>query len=304
MQPDYCFESKDKKSMEELRKKIKSLTDKNGNYLFKERYNPVGLKVNFSLKNLKSVSNSGDCKINNINFKKLLIENDVDDVFIVGTAALRDAKNSEEIIENIKRKYDFEVEVLSGHEEGITTSIGVLHFMESTENFLIIDIGGRSTEFIYEFENKIISKSLNLGVVTLSEKYFSNLPISQELIDEAKLKIETELSQLDIKDKKNVIGVSGTALSLASIFLDQQNFNEEELHEIKIDINNVQEINKRILKMTEAEIITKFRGIDPKRASTITSGIFLLEIILSHYSNSPIIISKNDILEGLILKKY
>ena len=238
------------------------------------------------------------------NFKKLLIENDVDDVFIVGTAALRDAKNSEEIIENIKRKYDFEVEVLSGHEEGITTSIGVLHFMETTENFLIIDIGGRSTEFIYEFENKIISKSLNLGVVTLSEKYFSNLPINQELIDEAKLKIETELSQLDIKDKKNVIGVSGTALSLASIFLDQQNFNEEELHEIKIDIENVQEINKRILKMTEAEIITKFRGIDPKRASTITSGIFLLEIILSHYSNSPIIISKNDILEGLILKKY
>ena len=238
------------------------------------------------------------------NFKKLLIENDVDDVFVVGTAALRDAKNSDEIIENIRNKYDFEVEVLSGHEEGITTSIGVLHFMQNTENFLIIDIGGRSTEFIYEFENKIISKSLNLGVVTLSEKYFSNLPIGEELIDEAKLKIETELSQLDIKDKKNVIGVSGTALSLASIFLDQKNFNEEELHEIKIDIDNVQEINKRILKMTEAEIITKFRGIDPKRASTITSGIFLLEIILSHYSNSPIIISKNDILEGLILKKY
>ena len=237
-------------------------------------------------------------------FKKLLIANDVDQVFVIGTAALRDAKNSDEIIENIRKKYDFEVEVLSGHEEGITTSIGVLHFMENSKNFLIIDIGGRSTEFVYEFENKIISKSLNLGVVTLSEKYFSNLPIGQELIDEAKLKIETELSQLDIKDNKNVIGVSGTALSLASIFLDQQNFNEEELHEIKIDIDNIQAINKRILKMTEAEIITKFRGIDPKRASTITSGIFLLEIILSNYSNSPIIISKNDILEGLILKKY
>ena len=51
-----------------------------------------------------------------------------------------------------------------------------------------------------------------------------------------------------------MIGVSGTALSLASIFIDQQNFNEEELHEIKIDIDNIQAINKRILKMTEAEI--------------------------------------------------
>ena len=266
----------------------------------------VVTKMSEKIEQTGEISTEAFTRVNSAlrNFKKLLIANDVDDVFVVGTAALRDAKNSDEIIENIKRKYDFEVEVLSGHEEGITTSIGVLNFMENTENFLIIDIGGRSTEFIYEFENKIISKSLNLGVVTLSEKYFSNLPIGQELIDEAKLKIETELSQLDINDKKNVIGVSGTALSLASIFLDQENFNEEELHEIKIDIDNVQEINKRILKMTEAEIITKFRGIDPKRASTITSGIFLLEIILSHYSNSLIIISKNDILEGLILKKY
>ena len=79
------------------------------------------------------------------NFKKLLIENDIDDVFIVGTAALRDAKNSDEIIENIRRKYDFEVEVLSGHEEGITTSVGVLHFMQNTENFLIIEISNNTT---------------------------------------------------------------------------------------------------------------------------------------------------------------
>ena len=237
-------------------------------------------------------------------FKKLLIKNDVEDVFVVGTAALRDAKNAKKVIENIRKKYDFEIEVLSGHEEGITTSIGVLHFMKEIENFLIVDIGGRSTEFIYEFENRIISESLNLGVVTLTEKYFSNLPTSSHLIDEAQFDIENKLSQLNIKNSKNVIGVSGTSLSLASIFLNQQKFNEEELHEIEIDIENVQEINNRLSKMTEAEIITKFSGIDPKRAVTITSGVFLLEQILIRYANSPIIISKNDILEGLILKKY
>ena len=237
------------------------------------------------------------------NFKKLLIKNDVDDVFVVGTAALRDAKNANKVIENIRKKYDFEVEVLSGHDEGITTSIGVLHFMKKIENFLIVDIGGRSTEFIYEFGNRMISESLNLGVVTLTEKYFSNLPTSSNLSDEAKLNIQTELSKLNINNTKKVIGVSGTALSLASIFLDQQKFNEEELHEVEIDIDNVQEIKNRLLKMTEAEIITQFKGIDPKRAATIISGVFLLEQILNRYSNS-IIISKNDILEGLILKKY
>ena len=237
-------------------------------------------------------------------FKKLITKNDVDEVFVIGTAALRDSKNADELIENIRKKFDFEIDVLSGHDEGITTSLGVLHFMENIENFLIIDIGGRSTEFIYEFENKIISQSLDLGVVTLSEKYFSKLPSDQKLLNKAKFDIETELSNLNINDKKNVIGVSGTALSLASIFLDQQFFDEEKLHGVQIDLQNVGDINSRLLNLNEAEIITKFKGIDPKRAATITSGIFLLEIILNHYSNSPIIISKYDILEGLILKKY
>mgnify|MGYP001384440046 FL=1 len=237
-------------------------------------------------------------------FKKLIIKNNVDEVFVIGTAALRDSKNADELIENIRKKFDFEIDVLSGHDEGITTSLGVLHFMENIENFLIVDIGGRSTEFIYEFENKIISQSLNLGVVTLSEKYFSKLPSEQKLLDKARFDIETELSNLNINDKKNVIGVSGTALSLASIFLDQQFFDEEKLHGVQIDLQNVGNINSRLLNLNEAEIITKFKGVDPKRAATITSGIFLLEIILNHYSNSPIIISKYDILEGLILRKY
>jgi len=266
----------------------------------------VVTKMSENLEQTGEISSAAVKRVNSAlrTFKKLIIKNNVDEVFVIGTAALRDSKNADELIENIRKKFDFEIDVLSGHDEGITTSLGVLHFMENIENFLIVDIGGRSTEFIYEFENKIISQSLNLGVVTLSEKYFSKLPSEQKLLDKAKFDIETELSNLNINDKKNVIGVSGTALSLASIFLDQQFFDEEKLHGVQIDLQNVGNINSRLLNLNEAEIITKFKGVDPKRAATITSGIFLLEIILNHYSNSPIIISKYDILEGLILKKY
>jgi len=266
----------------------------------------VVTKMSENLEQTGEISSAAVKRVNSAlrTFKKLIIKNNVDEVFVIGTAALRDSKNADELIENIRKKFDFEIDVLSGHDEGITTSLGVLHFMENIENFLIVDIGGRSTEFIYEFENKIISQSLNLGVVTLSEKYFSKLPSEQKLLDKAKFDIETELSNLNINDKKNVIGVSGTALSLASIFLDQQFFDEEKLHGVQIDLQNVGNINSRLLNLNEAEIITKFKGVDPKRAATITSGIFLLEIILNHYSNSPIIISKYDILEGLILRKY
>ena len=266
----------------------------------------VVTKMSENLEQTGEISSAAVKRVNSAlrTFKKLIIKNNVDEVFVIGTAALRDSKNADELIENIRKKFDFEIDVLSGHDEGITTSLGVLHFMENIENFLIVDIGGRSTEFIYEFENKIISQSLNLGVVTLSEKYFSKLPSEQKLLDKARFDIETEMSNLNINDKKNVIGVSGTALSLASIFLDQQFFDEEKLHGVQIDLQNVGNINSRLLNLNEAEIITRFKGVDPKRAATITSGIFLLEIILNHYTNSPIIISKYDILEGLILRKY
>ena len=266
----------------------------------------VVTKMSENLEQTGEISSAAVKRVNSAlrTFKKLIIKNNVDEVFVIGTAALRDSKNADELMENIRKKFDFEIDVLSGHDEGITTSLGVLHFMENIENFLIVDIGGRSTEFIYEFENKIISQSLNLGVVTLSEKYFSKLPSEQKLLDKARFDIETEMSNLNINDKKNVIGVSGTALSLASIFLDQQFFDEEKLHGVQIDLQNVGNINSRLLNLNEAEIITRFKGVDPKRAATITSGIFLLEIILNHYSNSPIIISKYDILEGLILRKY
>ena len=69
-------------------------------------------------------------------------------------AVFRDAENSEEIIEEIKQKFDINLKVISGEEEGQTTSIGVLSDQDLNDNFLIVDIGGRSTELIYDNKKK------------------------------------------------------------------------------------------------------------------------------------------------------
>ena len=58
------------------------------------------------------------------------------------------------------------------------------------------------------------------------------------------------------------------------------------------------------MKMTEAQIITNFKGIDPKRAKTLQAGILLANQIISKYNVNSIKVSNSDILEGLILKKY
>ena len=237
-------------------------------------------------------------------FLKKIKKHEVAEVFAVGTAAIRDSSNTDEFIDEIRRKLDIEVEIITGQQEGIITSIGVHHFMDNLQNYLIVDIGGRSTEFIYEDDNKVISQSLDLGVVTLTEKYFSELPPKRDNIAKSEQEVMGKISNLKIPNAKLLIGVSGTATSLGAIHLEQDRFDEDEIHNIEISQLELTNIKNIVQKLSESEIITKFNGVDPKRAKTITSGIVILENIMKRYENSSIIISKNDILEGLILKKY
>ena len=235
---------------------------------------------------------------------KTINKNNVENIQIVGTAALRDAKNSQEITQLIEKKFGFEVDIVSGEEEGVLTSVGVLNSLGSLENFLIVDIGGRSTEFIYDYDKKIVSKSINIGVVSLSELFFDKLPPPEKSILLAQEYIKSNLFESNLFDGRLLVGVAGTFTSLASIFLEQTHFNEEEIHLKELKNEDVFEIYSKLLHLNEPQIITKYKGLDPKRAKTIQAGILLAKEIISKYNVNSIKVSNSDILEGLILKKY
>lgn len=235
---------------------------------------------------------------------KTINKNNVENIQIVGTAALRDAKNSQEIIQLIEKRFGFEVDIVSGEEEGVLTSVGVLNSLGSLENFLIVDIGGRSTEFIYDYDKKIISKSINIGVVSLSELFFDKLPASEKAVLLAREYIESQLLESNGFDGRLMVGVAGTFTSLASIFLEQTQFNEKEIHLTELKNEDIFEISNELMQLNEPQIITKYKGLDPKRAKTIQAGILLAKEIISKYNVNSIRVSNSDILEGLILKKY
>ena len=237
-------------------------------------------------------------------YVKTINKNNVENIQIVGTAALRDATNSEEITQLIEKKFGFEVHIVSGEEEGVLTSVGVLNSLGSLENFLIVDIGGRSTELIYDDDKKIVSKSINIGVVSLSELFFDKLPPPEKSVSHAREYIESHLFESNIFDGRLLVGVAGTFTSLASIFLEQTQFNEKEIHLTELKNEDVFKVSNELLHLNEPQIITKYKGLDPKRAKTIQAGILLAKEIISKYNVNSIKVSNSDILEGLILKKY
>ena len=235
---------------------------------------------------------------------KTINKNNVENIQIVGTAALRDAKNSQEITQLIEKKFGFEVDIVSGEEEGVLTSVGVLNSLSSLENFLIVDIGGRSTEFIYDYDKKIVSKSINIGVVSLSELFFDKLPPLEKSVLLAREYIENNLLESNLFHRRLLVGVAGTFTSLASIFLEQTQFNEKEIHLTELKNEDIFEISNELMQLNEPQIITRYKGLDPKRAKTIQAGILLAKEIISKYNVNSIKVSNSDILEGLILKKY
>ncbi len=235
---------------------------------------------------------------------KTINKNNIENIQIVGTAALRDATNSEEITQLIVKRFGFEVDIVSGEEEGVLTSVGVLNSLGRLENFLIVDIGGRSTEFIYDHDKKIISKSLNVGVVSLSELFFNELPPPEKSVLSAQEFIKSNLFESKTFDERILVGVAGTFTSLALIFLEQNRFDEKEIHLTELKNEDVFKINQELLTLNEPQIITKYKRLDPKRAKTIQAGILLAKEIISKYNVKSIKVSNSDILEGLILMKY
>ena len=236
-------------------------------------------------------------------YMRKIEEYEVQEVFCIGTAVFRNSKNSDEVIDEVKKRFNLDIKIISGEEEGLLTSLGVQSSFKNLQNYLIVDIGGQSTELISDIENKLDIQSEDIGVVSMSENYFTENPIS---IDKEKNATNYFNDIFHDKDygHRQLIGVSGTFTSLGSIYLNQKKYDENEIDKVIISYDSVKNIYEDLKTLSVPKIISEYPSLDPKRAVTITSGLFLVINLLKKYKITQLKVSKSDILEGLILKYF
>ena len=236
-------------------------------------------------------------------YLKIIENNKVEEVLCIGTAALRNSRNSEEIIEDVKSKFKLDLKVISGEEEGFLTGIGVQSSFKDLENYLIVDIGGQSTELIYDIDKRVNVDSKEIGVVMMNENFLNQNPIS--LVDEDNaIQFFDEIFYASDFSDRNFTGVSGTFTSIGSMYLNQTKYNEDEIDRIDISYESIHNLYENLKLLTIPQIINSYPSLDPKRAETITSGVFLVRNLLKKYEINQLKVSKSDILEGLILKYF
>lgn len=229
---------------------------------------------------------------------------DIQKIEMVGTSALRDVGNAVELVELIEKETGYNLEIIDGQEEAYLTYCGVrLDCCEQKP--LVIDIGGGSTEFIWEEDDKTYFKSLNIGAVRMTERFISD-PESpfltseyENLASEIYKLLDRELST-SFNDRL-VIGVGGTITTLAAMDLKLEQYNRNKIHGHILKTKQIKNLLHKIgrLKLKERKEV---RGLQPERADIIIVGTVILEMIVKYMNLDKIAVSEFDLLFGLIYR--
>ncbi len=216
----------------------------------------------------------------------------VDNIFCFATAATRNAKNKQDIIDEIKFQCDIDVDVVSGEREAKLGALGA--FFGSSGG--VIDVGGASSEICVLNQGKIIySHSIPIGAVLLTDLFGQNLDESYKYIT----KIIKEYGKIDCK---NFYAIGGTATTISAIEQELEPYDSKKVHGYKIKRDNLKKITDNLFALTVSER-RNLKGLQPERADVIAQGSLILLCIMKYLNVDELTVSENDNLEGYLMEK-
>jgi exopolyphosphatase / guanosine-5'-triphosphate,3'-diphosphate pyrophosphatase len=219
------------------------------------------------------------------------------------TSATRDARNRSIFVEGVRQRLGVEPEVISGSQEAELSFMGATKELpESLAPFLVVDIGGGSTEFV--IGNRVVNaaRSVNIGCVRMTERHFSSDPISSYEIEAARADIQSAIAEaareVDIKSAKSVVAVAGTATTVAAAALELVHYDRHAIHLSRISAEKTAEVSQMFLAMKRQER-AELGYMHPGRVDVIAAGALVLSEIMKATGAKEFIASETDILDGI-----
>lgn len=231
---------------------------------------------------------------------------DVQEIRAVGTSALRDAQNSDEVRARFKQELGFDVRVISGDQEATYSFLAVQQGLRlDRQELLVIDVGGGSTEFIRGSESGISQAvSINIGSVRLTEQFLHSDPVRKEECEKMVAAVERELAALPhqwLKDSSilHLVGIAGTFTTLSAVEKKLARYSHSEVHGSRLTLSEV----RRQVALFQAKTIPERKaipGLEPKRADVILAGVYLIERIMTLFDSESVIVSDQGVRYGLL----
>ena len=236
-------------------------------------------------------------------FSEEIARRGVERIRFCATSATRDAINRDLFINGVKSLLGISPEVISGEEEASLSFYGATkELREVGAPYLVVDIGGGSTEFVFGTEKVEYAKSQNIGCVRMSERHFTSVPPTKDEIARATADIDDAIkgaaTSVPITEAKTLIAVAGTATTVAAAALNLDAYDRYAIHMARISAEKTHAVSQMFLEMNREEIAAlgyMHRG----RVDVIAAGSLVLSRIMTLTGAQEFVASESDILDGM-----
>jgi len=227
----------------------------------------------------------------------------VEKIRFCATSATSDATNRHVIVDGVRDRLAIELEVISGDEEAALSFAGAIKDLNPSNGpFLVVDIGGGSTEFVFGTSTVEAARSVNIGCVRMTERHFATDPATAEQIESARTDIQAAIAQaaaiVPITQAKTLVAVAGTATTVAAAALNLPEYDRYAIHLSRISAQQTHDAATMFATSTREQRLT-LGYLHPGRVDVIAAGSLVLSEIMKATGASEFVASESDILDGM-----
>jgi exopolyphosphatase/guanosine-5'-triphosphate,3'-diphosphate pyrophosphatase len=237
-------------------------------------------------------------------FRDVMDRYGVSAVRMSATSAVRDASNREDFMAAASAAVGTRPEVLSGLEEGRLAFTGATAELDSVDGpFLVVDIGGGSTELVVGRDEPVGVQSMDVGCVRITEKFLHHDPPRPEELSDALMEVRDQLEDAvravpDFKHAQRMVGLAGTVTTVAAVELGLAEYDRDRIHHFWLTHTAAEDVFRTLATEDRTGRLGN-PGLEEARADVIVGGCVVLVAVLRYFDLSGCLVSEDDILDGL-----
>lgn len=227
----------------------------------------------------------------------------------VATSASRDAENRQEFVDGVRERIGVEPEVIEGSEEARLSFDGATFELLADRvpgPFVVVDIGGGSTEVVRGERDVESALSVDVGCVRLTERHLHDDPPTSQQVAAARADIDAALDRVEesvaLQGVRTLVGLAGSVTTVAAAALDLPAYDATRTHRARLGVDEVRLACDRLLAMTRADRAA-LPYMHPGRVDVIGAGALVWRRVVDRVQErsgiTDVLVSERDILDGI-----
>jgi exopolyphosphatase/guanosine-5'-triphosphate,3'-diphosphate pyrophosphatase len=230
----------------------------------------------------------------------------VDEIAAVGTAGLRIAANSRELVDAVQQRSGVTIEVISGEEEArLAYRAATAELPVGSGSLVVFDSGGGSSQFSFGVGANVDERfSVNVGAVRFAEQFHLDAAVEKDVVDDALEAIATDFDRLGNRPAPDaVVAMGGTSTNMAAVKHGLATYDPDVVHGTVLDLA---EIDRQIelYRTRSADERRALPGLQPKRAEVILAGACIVRTILTKLGRDAATVSDRSLRHGLLVERF